>query len=62
MENTTTEKSTEMEGTTFDYTNSCFSRLACGVCMVTGRICPLAPVVIQPTWGTINKVTCDTHT
>lgn len=57
MENTTTEKSTE-----FDYPNSCFSRLACGVCMVTGRICPLTPVVIQPTWGTINKVTCDTHT
>ena len=62
MENTTAVKSTETTGTTFDYPNSCFSRLPCGVCTVTGKICPLTPVVIQPTWGTINNVTCDTHT
>jgi len=48
--------------TSVDYSQGCFSRLACGVCMVTGRMCPLVPMTIQPTWGTINKVTCEAHT
>ena len=42
-----------------DYSQSCGSRLPCGVCMITGDRCPLMPYTVTPTWMTTTTTTME---